>query len=372
MTSKPLRVLQILPRLDVGGVERGTLEWAHALQQMGHLPLVVSGGGPGADWLQQHGIQHIELPVGKKRLSSIRLIAQLRCLFSHHEVDLVHARSRLPAWLSHWAIKNMPNTPAFVTTLHGLHTVSPYAAIMAKGDAVIAVSETAAAYLTDHFAKHLKSQPVVIYRGIDEAEFPYQAKAKPEWLQNFTSQFPDSNRWFKVLLPGRMTAIKGGLGLLDWLSACSNATVLIVNGKPQDSGYTRTFHQSAIKKGVADRVIWLGVERDMTSLYAFADVVLSVNKKPESFGRTVLEALTVGRPVVAYDHGGVSEIMRALFPQGLVPVNDLAALTDKLKSFQESPPVVPRHDQFKLSQQFEQTMALYQKVLASKSQVSAS
>ncbi len=368
MTSKPLRVLQILPRLEVGGVERGTLEWAHALKKMGHVPFVVSGGGQGAQWLKQAGIQHFTMPVGRKRFSSLRLVKPLRALMIELGVDVVHARSRFPAWLAHWAIKKINPKPAFVTTLHGLHTVSPYASIMAKGDRVIAVSETASDYLETHFAKHLKAKPVVIHRGIDERVFPYQAQVDPLWAEKVFSERPDFRNRFKILLPGRMTAVKGGLELLDWLCTCDDGMVLMVNGKPEDSHYTKAFNQKARSAGVESRIMWLGVERDMVSLYACADVVLSVNQKPESFGRTVLEALTIGRPVVAYDHGGVGEIMRALFPQGLVPANDLDRLGALIKAFKNNPPIVPQHGQFRLAHQFEKTMSVYQELLQSRQQ----
>ncbi len=358
-----MRVIQILPALHVGGVERGTIDWALALKQMGHVPMVISGGGHGASQLSAQGIQHIQLPVGKKSIKSLFLVKQLKQIFEEAQVDVVHARSRLPAWLSYWAIKKMNRKPAFVTTLHGLHTVSPYAGIMAKGDAVIAVSKTAKSYLQQHFPQLLKSEPVVVYRGIDEAEFPYGFQNDTAWLQQKHNELGALANRKKVLLPGRLSEIKGAMGLIPWLQNAPKDIVLVVNAKPEDSQFSRKFASALTAYDVYERVVWLGVERDMKQLYAWADVVLSVNKKPESFGRTVLEALTVGCPVVAFDHGGVSEVMSVLFPDGLVAHNDWQGLAEKVNQFLAQSPQVSPHKQFSNESQFKQTMAVYQSLL---------
>lgn len=363
MSHKPIRVLQILPALQVGGVERGTLDWAMALKQMGHIPVVVSGGGYGADLLKLHDIMHFTLPVGKKSLRSLFLIKRLRRLFIKLNVDVVHARSRLPAWLSYWAIKKMNHKPAFVTTLHGLHTVSPYASIMARGDAVIAVSKTASQYLKTHFNQHLKSEPVVVYRGIEHDEFPYSFKPTEDWLKKKFKLHAKHAHNKKVLLPGRFSEIKGGMGLIPWLEKTDANISLMVNATPDESKFSRQFNDALLKTGLSERVMWLGVERDMKQLYAWADVVLSVNKKPESFGRTVLEALTMGRPVVGFDHGGVSEVMFDLFPEGLIPVNNWNVLSEKIAQFIKHPPEVKPHCLFSNKEQFEQTMTVYQNLL---------
>lgn len=364
MAQKPLRVLQILPALHVGGVERGTIEWAMELKRRGHEPIVVSAGGHGESVLSMHGVQHVTMAVGKKTLTAFLLINKLRCLFQELKVDLVHARSRLPAWLSYWAIKKMNKKPAFVTTLHGLHTVSPYAAVMAKGDQVIAVSQTAKNYLKHHFKTCLKSEPVVVYRGIDSSDFPYGFSPSQQWLEQKENAFPDILDCQKVLLPGRLSEIKGAMGLMPWLKTAGEKVVLMVNAEPEDSAFSRQFHTALVKADISNQVIWLGVERDMKQLYAWVDLVLSVNRKPESFGRTVLEALSIGCPVVAFDHGGVSEIMAKLFPEGLVPVNDWQNMRLKIEKYLQSSPTVQPHQSFTNQMQFDQTMDVYQRVLS--------
>ncbi len=359
-----MRVLQIVPKLDVGGVERGTIDWALALKAMGHTPIVVSGGGQGADYLKKAAIKHITLPVGVKRVRTLLLARTLSQLFTSLSVDIVHARSRLPAWLSYWAIKKMKTKPAFVTTLHGLHSVSFYATVMAKGDAVIAVSKTAAKYLESHYQKHLRKPPYVIYRGIELKDFPYGYKSEASWIQTIEHNHSEVVGKKKVLLPGRFSAIKGGMGLIPWLkSESAGGCVLMINAKPEESGFSRSFHKQLKINGLDHRVAWLGIERDMKQLYAYVDVVLSVNKKPESFGRTVLEALSIGTPVIAFNHGGVSEIMNELFPQGLIDFDDWSGFAVKVTGFLNDKPVVLPHHSFQLKDQLAQTLDVYLSVL---------
>lgn len=364
MSSQSLRVLQVLPNLEVGGVERGTVDWAVALQQSGHQAAVISAGGRLVETLRQHEVQHFELPVGKKSLKSLFLISRLRQLFNQWQPQIVHARSRLPAWLCHWAINKMSHPrPRFVTTLHGLHTVSPYASIMARGERVIAVSQTAKRYLEQHFSKHLQVPPTVIYRGIDVLDFPHGHRVESCWKAELLQRFPNLKAKKKVLLPGRLRAIKGAMEVLPWLQKAAQDVALLLNGSPQEGSFAIKLQRQAERIGVADKLIWLGYEADMKQLFAFVDLVISVNKKPESFGRTVLEALTIGTPVVAFDKGGVAEVMRALWPQGLVADGDLSALAEKIDAFLQHRVRVPAHQQFSSRQTHAKTMQVYQELL---------
>ena len=361
--SSALTVMQVLPQLKVGGVERGTIEFAQYLKQQGHRPLVVSAGGPLVADLAEHDITHISLEVGKKSLSTLRAVKRLRQLMREHRVDVVHARSRLPAWLCHRALRRMAEPkPAFVTTLHGLHSVNRYSSIMARGDRVIAVSETALNYLQRHFKRYLKHPPALIYRGID-AQFKHGQPPDPTWLRQWQRQHPAALKAKKVLLPGRLTAVKGGKNLIHWLQHTEQDCRLLLTAQPDQSNHSKKFQQLLQEHQLSDRVVWLGVERDMPSLYALADVVVSVNEKPESFGRSVLEALTVGTPVVAFAHGGVAEILQALFPEGQVTPGDEVELATRIDAFLQQPPTVNPHTLFANESMFAQTLALYQTLL---------
>ena len=149
--SRRLTVVQLLPELNVGGVERGTIQIAAALHAAGHRALVVSGGGRLVPELLACGAEHIALGIGEKRIGSLRHIRALRRLFA--DVDIVHARSRLPAWLAHFALgqRARGTRPAWVTTVHGPYTVNRYSRIMVSGDVVIAISEYIRDYVLNHY-----------------------------------------------------------------------------------------------------------------------------------------------------------------------------------------------------------------------------
>src|SRR4249919_1939872 len=170
---RPLTIVQVLPALESGGVERSTLEIADALVRAGHRAIVVSAGGRLVPRLEAMGAEHIALDIGHKSLSTLRHVPTLRRLFERTRVDIVHARSRMPAWIAWRALQGMPATrPHFATTMHGLNSPSRYSAIMARGERVICVSETVRAYLLQHYPETDPRRLRVIPRGIDPAGFP--------------------------------------------------------------------------------------------------------------------------------------------------------------------------------------------------------
>jgi len=357
-----LKVVQVVPRLEVGGVERGTVEFAAFLQQQGHQPTVISAGGALVSQLQQAGITHVELDVASKSPKIIWQARKLRSIMAQIQPDVVHARSRIPAWICHLAMRKMNPRPLSVTTLHGLHSVSRYSAIMASSDQVIAVSNTAKKYLTDHYHTHLKREPVVIHRGVSEAFDPHH-RIPHDWQTNWQSAHPELSGQQTVLLPGRLSRVKGVENLFPWLQSMPDQTRLLLTASPDESAYARQIARQLSDMNVADKVCWLGIERDMPSLYQTVDLVVSVNHKAESFGRTVLEALTMGVPVVAFALGGVEEVMGELFPQGLVKAAEPDELAQRINDFLLTKPAFKVRHAFTNQHMFSQTLALYQRLL---------
>ena len=359
----PLTIVQVVPALDVGGVERGTVELAIHLQQQGHRSVVVSNGGELVSQLEAHGITHIKLPVGRKALRTFLLVGQLKTIIQEQQADVVHARSRLPAWLCYFAVRMMgAKKPHFVTTLHGLHSVKTYSSIMARGDAVIAVSQCAKQYLQNHYARQLKSEPQEIYRGVG-SEFTFQHQPDPKWLEEFKQNLNCKPGTRLVLLPGRVTAVKGVENLMPWLATCKQPVRLLLTSLPDASAHTQRLAAAFKKHGVDDRVSWIGTVRQMPDLYAAVDVVVSCNNQAESFGRAVLEALSVGTPVVAFAMGGVAEVMEQIFPAGLVPPGNQQQLADKINDFLLNPPPMHAQQQFSNTKMFAEVMALYQSLV---------
>jgi glycosyltransferase involved in cell wall biosynthesis len=369
---RPLKVLQLLPALDGGGVERGTLEVARALVAAGHESVVLSRGGRLVDQLQREGSRHLTLDLGRKSPATFLHYRALRRLFAENRFDIVHARSRLPAWVTWLAWRGMAadTRPRFVTTVHGMHSVSRYSAIMCAGERVIAVSDTVREFIRSHYPParwpHLTDDRIsVIARGIDPAEFPRDHRPTDAWLARFRADFPHLGTRKLLTLPGRLTRLKGHHDFITvvakLLGQGLDVAGLIVGGEdPKRPGYAQEIRARVHAEGLAERILFTGHRSDVRDIYAISDCVLSLSSTPESFGRTVLEPLAMGRPVVGYAHGGVAEILAELFPHGAVAKGDVdAAATRVAEVLAARTPVVEFNARFLLARMQAQTLQLY-------------
>lgn len=369
-TERPLCVLQMLPELESGGVERGTLEVGRALVAAGHRSLVMSAGGRMVAQLEREGSRHHAWAIGRKSLLTLRLVPRLRRFLREQAVDIIHARSRMPAWLAWLAWRGMDaaTRPRFVTTVHGLYSVNAYSAIMARGECVIAVSETVRDYVRRHYAHQADDRVVVIPRGVDPASFPYGFQPAADWLAQWHAQHPQLAGQCVLLLPGRITRLKGHEDFIALIATLRTRGMavhgLIVGGAhPRKAAYLRALHDLARAHGVSDAVTFAGQRDDLREIMAVSDLVLSLSSQPESFGRTVLEALSLGVRVVGYDHGGVGEILRAVYPVGAVAVGDLDALADKVQATLRAAPPAPAQP-YPLQAMLDATLALYRRLAA--------
>lgn len=358
-----LVVAQLLPALNNGGVERGTVEVANYIAAGGNTSLVISAGGTMCQQLFD-GVEHISLNIGKKSPFSYFLIHKLKTLFIDKKVDVVHCRSRFPAWLAYLAIKKIKGKkPLFITTIHGLYTVKRYSSIMARGDKVIAVSQTAADYIQKNYPKDLKSKPIIIHRGIDPNKFTYSFEPDVLWLQKWYEKHHQLVGHQMVLLPGRLTRLKGAKDLLPWLKSKDNDAKLVLTADPEHDMFAARLYHWFKEQGVDHRVHWVEIQHDIAPLYAIADVVVSASTRPESFGRTVIEALAIGTPVVGYNHGGVGEILGEVFEQGKIEVGNCQQLAQRINQFLTSKPKVRNKQPYLLENMLSQTHKLYQDAL---------
>ncbi|MCS7090955.1 MAG: glycosyltransferase family 4 protein [Verrucomicrobiota bacterium] len=340
-----MKVLQVLPELNEGGVERGTLEIGRFLAQEGHHALVVSNGGRLVPSLEAAGVRHIQMPVHRKSLSGLFLIRPLRRLLSQEKPDILHLRSRWPAWLAWLAWRGLPRgmRPRLVTTVHGFYSVNPYSAIMTRGERVIAVSQSIQAYILENYPRTNPARIRIIPRGVDPTEFPRGYQPDTAWLVQWYSDLPMLQGARLLTMVGRITRGKGHEDFLRVLQALRDteprAIGLVVGGvAPGKERYQDELQQRLRQWKLQDRVVFLGYRPDVREILAISDVVFSLSRTPESFGRTSLEALALGRPVVGYDHGGVGEQLRALLPAGAVPPGDIQAAVAVTKKFLQAPP----------------------------------
>ncbi len=365
-----LTVIQLLPALESGGVERSTIEIAEALVRAGHRALVVSAGGRLLPALLQTGAEHITLDIGRKSLLSLRHLPALDALFARERVDIVHARSRLPAWLGWRALRGMPATrrPRFVTTVHGLNSPGRYSAVMTYGERVICVSETVRSYVREHYPHTDAGKLIVIPRGIDPAQFPRASGPDRTMRQELAKEFPAlGGEGPLLLLPGRGTRLKGhreAVSLLGNLRDTGlDARLWMLGAREQGrEQYVIDLEVEAQLGGFADAMAITPPTSRIAEAYAASDLVLQLSRKPESFGRTVIEALSVGRPVVGWSHGGVGELLAELQPQGAVPAFDENALVSTAQSLLAQPPSPLATMPYTLRAMQDATLAVYEEL----------
>ncbi len=364
-----LTVVQLVPGLDSGGAERSTLEIAAALARAGHRSFVVSGGGRLVEQLEHEGSRHIKVPIGNKRPWTLRHISTLRRMFDTLEPDVVHARSRLPAWLAWLAMRRMPLPPRFVTTVHGLNSPGRYSGILLRGERVICVSDTVRQWVDQHYADVDRDRLVVIPRGVDPAAFPRGHRPSAEWRAAIERRHPALAGVPVLLLPARGTRLKNHADAIEALARLREAhgieagLWLLGARDPEREAYVAELEALAARRGVAARVAITEPRSDIVDAYGMAAVVLQVSNKPESFGRTVVEALSVGVPVAGYAHGGVGELLRELLPAGAVPRGDVEALVGVVAQWLRQAPEVPSPARYDLARMQEATLALYAEIV---------
>lgn len=371
MSGRKITVLQVLPDLQGGGVERGTLEIAGELVRRGHRSLVVSAGGRLVEQLQAEGSEHWSWPIGQKSPWTLRLVFRLRSMLLQERVDVLHARSRVPAWVAWLAWKSLPahSRPKFVTTVHGFYSVGRFSSIMTRGESVIAVSRSIERYIRESYPQTPRQAISVIPRGIDPRDFPHGLQPDPEWYRAWELQFPNTVGREWLVLAGRITRLKGHEEFLTLVQSLEergrNIHGFIVGGEdPRRSGYAEELRQKIHQRGLSDRITMTGHRTDIREIYAASRIVYSLSSQPESFGRSVLEALAIGTPVVGFDHGGVGEILGDLFPSGRVPLDDTATLIDRTEQLLAGPrQFVPTFSSYRLSDSLAMEVNLYERLV---------
>lgn len=323
-----LTIVQMLPDLDEGGVEAETVETAAYLVKKGHRSIVISAGGRMVPALEKSGSQHITWPyIGAKSLRCLKYLIPLRRLLIREQVDVLHLRSRLPAWIGFLAWKSLPpaKRPRLLTTFHGFYSVNSYSAIMTKGEQVIAVSNTIAEHINEAYGTP-KEQIAVICSSFDEIMFDPAnvsnarvSRLKAEWgIDNSATPL--------ILLPGRITRLKGHelfirslkrIRHIPWLAVC-------VGDTRENADLVNELQALARTADIGDRIKFVGHCDDMPAAMLLADVVISASVKPESFGKTAVEAQAMGTPVIATAHGGSLETVVNQETGWLVsPANDI-------------------------------------------------
>lgn len=372
MPKRPLTIVQLVPEMESGGVEKGTVELSEELVRQGHRSIVISSGGRLVQQLQMHGAEHLTWNIRSKSPWTLRWIWPLRKYLRENHVDILHARSRIPAWVGYlaWKGMNVEQRPHFVTTAHGLYSVNRYSEIMTRGERVIAISETVNDYLEKSYPRLNRSAVSVIPRGVDPESFSRGFKPSATWKESWFQEFPQLLGRPILSLIGRMTRLKGHHDLLDLIELLRQdfpeIQGLIVGGvDPRRAQYAAELRQTVHERGLEKNLVFAGHRSEIREIYSISNIVLGLTADPpEAFGRTTIEALTMGVPVVGYDHGGTGEILRKVFPEGLVPGRNLQIAAQRIKDILEKETKVPQDHPYLKQKMLAETLAVYEDLAA--------
>ncbi len=366
-----MKVLQVLPQLNYGGVERGTVEIAHALIQSGAKAYVVSGGGRLVAEIEKIGGVHLSLPIGSKNpFIALSCLPRFKRFIHEESIEIVHARSRVPAWVAYLATRK--SSVHFLTTAHGFYRPHLLSRSMVLGEKIIAVSNAVA----DHLIQKFRVPPqkiVVIPRGISLEEFSPPSEQEIQELRRKFHLPPDA---FVAGIFARISPTKGHSLFLHTLHILHQRKIPIyglIVGSSKGHGRYHKFLQSLIRQYQLEEYIrFTGFTENVPLYLSAVDVVVIPSSIPEAFGRSALEAMALKKPVVASAHGGVLDLVKPNETGILFSPGDSDALADALQTLLHDPEMKNRlgnagfqlaSSHFSLQQFTQKTLSVYQSLL---------
>ena len=336
MNQKKLTILQVIPNLGTGGAEQGCIDVAAEIVKAGARSIVASHGGSRVPDLLRIKSEHITLPVHSKNpLTMIRNVGRLRRIIKQQDVDIVHVRSRAPAWSAMLACRG--TRASFITTVHAAYKGNEnrfkrfYNSVMARGERVIAISDFIAGYVRENFKTDSRNL-VIIPRGVDLARFkPELVSAERAITLEKQWRVPDGVSL--ILMPGRVSKIKGHHVLIEALEKLGRRDVFCIMVGPNQgrNEYQDALEQAITAKNLSGIVRIVDSCQDMPAAYSLASLVVAPSIVAEGFGRIPIEAQAMGRPIIATDLGGFRETIIDKETGWLFPLSDSDALAEAMR-----------------------------------------
>lgn len=361
-----MNILQMLPELNVGGVETGTVDLARFLVKLGHKAVVVSGGGELVRELESFGAIHYQLPVHEKSIFTIvKMIPRLVEIIKKEQIDIIHARSRVPAWIAYFASRKTHTT--FITTCHGYYKKHIFSYVMGWGRSVIVLSNIIGRHMIDDFAVPYE-RIRLIPRSVDLERFRYIS--------------PDKKRLkeFNVGMIGRLTPIKGHLYFIKAMAKVARVIPYFKIWIVGDAGASRENYKEEIQVLVKRLGLWhathfLGIQRNIPAILAQLDVLVLATTTQEAFGRVIIEAQASGVPVIATRVGGVIDIVEDGKTGLLVPPADSTSIADGIIKIFNEPSLARKlaenaykkvKEKYNLELMVKNTLNVYQEALSNR------
>ncbi len=368
-----MKIIQFVPTLESGGVEQGVLEISKALVDGGHESHVVSAGGRLVDQLISEGTHHHQWKLHKKNIFTFRHVRPLAEWIKEMKADILHVRSRMPAWIVWKALNKIPKhqRPKLVSTIHGLYSVNFYSAVMSKPQNIITVSNSAHSYLIDNYLKTESKNIRLIYRGVDGEEYFNGYKPSAEWLDRWYSEHPETKNHKLLTIAGRISPLKDFEKIInltkDIHDQSHHRVKVLIAGEAKDKHkkyldyLKRIIHSLKLESDI----YFLNFRKDIKNIYAISNIVFNTSNKSESFGRSILEPLSIGVPSIGYNRGGVKEILEELYPYGAVEPNDSKSLLNKSISILDGNNLeIKKNTKFLQSNMCQSTIEFYKEIVS--------
>ncbi len=387
-----MKVMQLISSIHHDESERGIYATSNALAKLGHQSIIVGDNADkNSEMLQRlirGGAIYHALPMPKKSWWALRQVLRLRALIAKHEPDVIHIHSRTPAWILHWALRPYPEAmrPKMVATLYGFYPLSQYTRALFDADVLISVSESVDDYfrtelrLMDEFgqprdaadaARFFQSELICMPRGVDVRKYPYRHQTSVHWLQHTFAEHPELEHKKWLLFPKTIGPEHGQAWLIDILGNLKekfpNIHAIIMDEDPEIHGMDDIYYEEFIQRlsalGLSDRVTFVGRRPiDKKEWLASANIVLALATHPESIGMTALQAIHLGTPVVGWSQGAYAEILKDLFPQGLIKEQTALSLCKTVK-FLLSNKIRPAITyEYTMDEMVDDTIAIYEKL----------
>jgi len=358
-----MKIVQLLPELNEGGVERGTMELSRELVKLGHESIVISAGGKLVQQIEEDGGRHITLDIcSKNPLTAPFRMLKLRKVLKSLQPDILHARSRVPAWLTYLANKKL-GFP-FVTTVHGLNSINAYSKIMTQGDKVITVSEVVRDYIIKGYGVD-EDKVTVIQRGVDTIQFSENALDK-DFMQKFKEEYNLNNK-FVITSVGRVTWLKDYETYIKSIALVKknipNIMGLIVGGVREDKAeYFKSLKSLAKQEGVEEQIIFTGSQTKIAEVYALSDILVNASLKMGNVARTITESLVMDTPVIATTFDGLNNLIEDGLNGAIIETGNPDDLAEKIKYLHENMPTNVKETlpyEFTLDALVESTIKVY-------------
>ncbi len=335
LDKRKRNILQIVPSLNCGGVERGTIDIAKAIHEHGDTPFVLTSGGALCANINKFGATLVKHDVSSKSPIKIyKNIYFLQNLIKEHDINLAHARSRAPAWSAYYACKK--HDIPFVTTFHGIYSLKSsikkyYNSVMTLGDRVIAVSDFVKRHILENY--NIKEDKIrVIHRGVDLEYFspnPFNEDLKNKFIDKYNPILSCPI----IIMPSRMTSWKGQHILIESLAKIKDLDFfcILAGDLSKHPEYVKRLNNLIIHHKLQSKVKIFGQETNMMLLYNAANIVISASIEPEAFGRSIVEAQSMEKLVIATNIGGAAETVENETNGLHVKANDSDDMADKIR-----------------------------------------